>query len=400
MEIIDVEIGKVKPYERNPRNNKEAVEKVANSIKEFGFKQPIVVDADNVIIAGHTRLLAAKKLGLDKVPVVVAKDLTPEQVRMYRLADNKVAEFAEWNMDLLKSELDALADQFNVGDFGFAEMLDSEPTGDDDDFDSEKAMEDIKEPITQPGDVWILGKHRLICGDSCDEATIKKLLKDEKVDLYLTDPPYNVAYKGGTGLTIENDSMDEDKFLAFLTDAFVAADSVLKPGGAFYIWHPFCEVMNFHSAICNVPGWMAKQYLLWVKDRFTLGRQDYQWCHEPCWYGWKEGAGHYFINDRTKSTVLEFDKPSANKVHPTMKPVELFEELILNSSKEGENVLDSFGGSGTTIIACEKQKRRGFCCELDPKYADVICLRYLNLTGTKPVLERDGEIVENVEFSA
>lgn len=390
MEIIDVEIGRVKPYERNPRNNKEAVEKVANSIKEFGFKQPIVVDADNVIIAGHTRLLAAKKLGLDKVPVVVAKDLTPEQVRMYRLADNKVAEFAEWNMDLLKGELEALDGAFDFSDFGFGDIFADEPTGDDDDFDSEEAAENIVEPITRPGDIWKLGRHRLICGDSCDEATVKKLLDGKQVDLYLTDPPYNVAYKGGTGLTIQNDSMDSDSFLAFLTDAFVAADSVMKPGCAFYVWHPSCEVMNFHTAICNVPGWMAKQYLLWVKDRFTLGRQDYQWAHEPCWYGWKEGAGHYFIDDRTKSTILEFPKPAANKVHPTMKPVELWEELINNSSKEGENVFDSFGGSGTTIVAAEKTKRTGFCCELDPKYCDVIVQRYENLTGTKAELIREG----------
>lgn len=210
-------------------------------------------------------------------------------------------------------------------------------------------------------------------------------MNGKQVDLYLTDPPYNVAYKGGTGLTIQNDSMDEGAFLTFLTDAFAAADSVLKPGGAFYVWHPSCEVMNFHTAICNVPGWMAKQYLLWVKDRFTLGRQDYQWCHEPCWYGWKEGAGHYFTDDRTKSTVLEFPKPSANKVHPTMKPVELFQELILNSSREYENVLDSFGGSGTTIIACEQSNRVGFSCELDPKYADVIVKRYINLCGADKV---------------
>lgn len=389
MEIKELEIGLVKPYEKNPRNNKDAVEKVANSIREFGFKQPIVVDADNVIIAGHTRLLAAKKLGMDKVPVLVAQDLSPEQVRMYRLADNKVAEFSEWNMDLLKGELGELGDAFDLSAFGFGDMMDDEPTGNDDDFDSDATAEEIKDPVTRPGDVWKLGRHRLICGDSCSEETIKKLLDGEKVDLYLTDPPYNVAYKGGTGLTIQNDSMDEDSFLAFLTDAFVAADSVLKEGGAFYIWHPSCEVMNFHQAICNVPGWMAKQYLLWVKDRFTLGRQDYQWSHEPCWYGWKEGAGHYFIDDRTKSTVLEFDKPSQNKVHPTMKPVELFEELINNSSREGENVMDSFGGSGTTIIACEKTKRRGFCSELDPKYCDVICERYKNLTGTEPELVKE-----------
>lgn len=392
MEIIDVEIGKVKPYERNPRNNKEAVEKVANSIKEFGFKQPIVVDADNVIIAGHTRLLAAKKLGLDKVPVVVAKDLTPEQVRMYRLADNKVAEFAEWDMDLLKGELEALDGAFNLDDFGFSDLgIDDAPTGDDDDFDSEKAVEDIEQPIVEPGDVWILGRHRLLCGDSCNEDNIKKLLNGATVDLYLTYPPYNVAYKGGTGMTIENDNMDSEAFLAFLTDAFAAADSVMKPGCPFYIWHASCEVFNFYSACYNIPGWMPKEYLIWVKDRFTLGRQDYQWRHEPCIYGWKEGAGHYFIDDRKQSTVLEFDKPVKNGIHPTMKPVELFELQVNNSSKKGENVLDSFGGSGTTIIACEKTGRNGYSCELDPKYAQAIILRWQNLTGKDAVLESTGD---------
>ncbi|MCF0223807.1 MAG: ParB N-terminal domain-containing protein [Fibrobacter sp.] len=386
MEIIDVEIGKVKPYERNPRNNKEAVEKVANSIKEFGFKQPIVVDSENVIIAGHTRLLAAKKLGMDKVPVVFANDLTPEQVRMYRLADNKVAEFSEWDIDLLKAELQSLDGSFNFADFGFGDFFCNEPTGDDSDFDVDDAMQSIVDPVTQLGDIWKLGRHRLICGDSCDESTVKRLLDGNMVDLYLTDPPYNVAYKGSTGLTIENDNMDSDSFLAFLTDAFVAADSVMKKGCPFYVWHPSCEVMNFLNAICNVPGWMQKQYLIWAKDNFTLGRQDYQWAHEPCWYGWKDGAAHYFIDDRTKSTVLEFPKPRANKVHPTMKPVELWEEIINNSCREGEIVFDSFGGSGTTIIAAENTRRTGFCCELDPKYCDVIVQRFENLTGTKAEL--------------
>ena len=384
MEIREFGIDEIKPYEKNPRKNEDSVKFVANSIKEFGFKVPIVIDADNVIVAGHTRWKAAKQLGLKKVPCIKADDLSEEKIKAYRLADNKVGEFSQWDMDLLGDELKDLGDVFDMGDFGFFDPMDDDaPTGDDDDFDVDKELENIEEPITQPGDLWLLGRHRLICGDSCDEATIKRLC-------------------GGTGMTIENDNMDSASFLAFLTDAFAAADSVMKPGCAFYIWHSSSEVMNFRQAIDNVPGWMAKQYLLWVKDRFTLGRSDYQQRHEPCWYGWKEGAAHYFIDDRKQSTVLEFEKPSVNKIHPTMKPVELWERQIENSSRPGENVLDSFGGSGTTIIACEKQGRTGFASELDPKYANAIILRYINLHGNSKnvrLLKPDGTEVPYDEIA-
>lgn len=403
MEIREFGIDEIKPYEKNPRKNEDSVKFVANSIKEFGFKVPIVIDSDNVIVAGHTRWKAAKQLGLERVPCIKADDLSPAQIKAFRLADNKVGEFSQWDMDLLGDELKDLGDVFDMGDFGFFDPMDDDaPTGDDDDFDVDKELENIEEPITQPGDLWLLGRHRLIVGDSCDEATIKRLCGDAQIDLYLTDPPYNVAYKGGTGMTIENDNMDSASFLAFLTDAFAAADSVMKPGCAFYIWHSSSEVMNFRQAIDNIPGWMAKQYLLWVKDRFTLGRSDYQQRHEPCWYGWKEGAAHYFIDDRKQSTVLEFEKPSVNKIHPTMKPVELWERQIENSSRPGENVLDSFGGSGTTIIACEKQGRTGFASELDPKYANAIILRYINLHGNSKnvrLLKPDGTEVPYDEIA-
>lgn len=391
-QIREFGIDELKPYEKNPRRNDESVQYVANSIKEFGFKVPIVIDMENVIVAGHTRYKAAKKLGLSKVPCIVADDLTEAQIKAFRLADNKVGEFSEWDMDLLGSELGDLSNifDFDMSAFGFLPNVD-EPTGDDDDFDVDKVTEEIVTPVSEPGDLFVLGRHRLLCGDSCDEASIRRLCGDSKIDLYLTDPPYNVNYKGGTEqkLTIQNDNMSSENFLAFLTDAFVAADSVLKPGGAFYIWHAFCEVVNFCNAIKNVPGWMPKEYLIWVKNNFTLGRQDYQWRHEPCWYGWKDGAAHYFIDDRKQSTVLEFDKPTQNKSHPTMKPVELFELQIGNSSREGENVLDSFGGSGTTIIACEKTGRHGFSSELDPKYCDVIVERWINLTKKEAYLLKD-----------
>lgn len=389
MQIREIPINDIKPYEKNPRKNEESVKFVANSIKEFGFKVPIILDSDNVIVAGHTRWKAAKQLGLETVPCIDADDLSPEKIKAFRLADNKVGEYSTWDLDLLAEELKDLEIDIDMSDFGFLDDLNVEtPTGDDDDFDAEDALNDIEEPITQPGDIWILGRHRLICGDSCDEATIKRLCGESEIDLYLTDPPYNVAYKGGTDkqLTIQNDNMDSDAFLAFLTDAFAAADSVMKPGCTIYIWHASAEVFNFYQAMYNIPGWMPKQYLLWVKDRFTLGRQDYQWKHEPCIYGWKEGAAHYFINDRKQSTILEFDKPNRNGDHPTMKPVELFERLVENSSRPGECVLDSFGGSGTTMVACEKLGRKAYLCELDPKYCDVIIKRYENLTGKKAEL--------------
>lgn len=403
MEFREFGIDEIKPYEKNPRKNEDSVKFVANSIKEFGFNVPIVIDADNVIVAGHTRWKAAKQLGLEKVPCIKKDDLSPAQIKAFRLADNKVGEFSQWDMDLLGDELKDLGDVFDMGDFGFFDPIaDDAPTGDDDDFDPDKELDNIDNPVSQPGDLWLLGRHRLICGDSCDEATIQRLCGDSQIDLYLTDPPYNVAYKGGTGLTIENDNMDSASFLAFLTDAYAAADSVMKPGCAFYIWHASCEVGNFYQAMLNIPGWMPKQYLLWVKDSFTLGRQDYQWKHEPCWYGWKDGAAHYFVDDRKQSTVLEFDKPKRNGEHPTMKPVELFEKLVENSSRPGENVMDSFGGSGTTMVACEKLGRKAFLCELDPKYADVIVRRYINLHGNSKdvrLLKPDGTEVPYDEIA-
>lgn len=391
-QIREFGLAELKPYEKNPRRNDASVEYVANSIKEFGFKVPIVIDRDGVIVAGHTRYKAAKKLGMEKVPCIVADDLSEAQIKAFRLADNKVGEFSEWDLNLLGSELGDLSNIFNfdMADFGFLPDADLVPAGDDDEFDADAVAGSIEDPVTELGDLFVLGGHRLICGDSV-------------MDLYLTDPPYNVNYTGFTKdkLTIQNDSMDSSQFLAFLTDAFVAADSVLKPGAAFYIWHASSEVRNFADAITNIPGWMFKEYLVWVKDKFTLGRQDYQWRHEPCWYGWKEGSAHYFINDRTQSTVLEFDKPQRNGEHPTMKPVELFELQVNNSSRAGENVLDSFGGSGTTIIACEKTGRHGFSAELDPKYCDVIVERWMNLSKKEAfLLKADGTKVPWSELKA
>ena len=392
MEIVMRNTEDLQAYEYNPRNNDNAVDVVAESIKEFGFKVPIIIDREGTIIAGHTRLRAAKQLEIREVPCIVADDLTPEQIKAFRLADNKTAEFAEWDFDLLEKELAELtAFDVDMSAFGFDESLfenfDINNALDiDDEFDAEKEAAEIKEPITREGDVWQLGKHRLICGDSTNGDTIKNLMDGKEADLLLTDPPYNVAYEGATQekLTIKNDNMSDTAFYEFLKDAFTSADNVMREGAGFYIWHADSEGLNFRKA-CNFAGWKIRQCLIWAKNAIVLGRQDYQWKHEPCLYGWKEGAAHYFIEDRTQSTILEYDKPLRNGEHPTMKPLSMISRLVYNSSRKGDIVLDMFGGSGTTLIACEELDRICYMSELDPIYCDVIIKRWEEFTGEKAV---------------
>lgn len=392
MEIVMRNTEDLQAYEYNPRNNDNAVDVVAESIKEFGFKVPIIIDREGTIIAGHTRLRAAKQLEIREVPCIVADDLTPEQIKAFRLADNKTAEFSEWDFDLLEKELAELtAFDVDMSAFGFDESLfenfDVNNALDiDDEFDAEKEAAEIKEPITREGDVWQLGKHRLICGDSTNGETIKSLMDGKEADLLLTDPPYNVAYEGATQekLTIKNDNMSDTAFYEFLKDAFTSADNVMREGAGFYIWHADSEGLNFRKA-CNFAGWKIRQCLIWAKNAIVLGRQDYQWKHEPCLYGWKEGAAHYFIEDRTQSTILEYDKPLRNGEHPTMKPLSMISRLVYNSSRKGDIVLDMFGGSGTTLIACEELDRICYMSELDPIYCDVIIKRWEEFTGEKAV---------------
>ena len=374
-------IDTVKPYIYNPRVNDQAVDAVARSIEEFGFRSPIVVDESKTIINGHTRLKAAKQLGLEQVPVLVADDLTEEQVRAFRLADNKTAELAEWDDDMLEEEL-SLLDDIDMSEFGFEEIVEELEVEEDEGFDDELP----KEPRAQVGDVYKLGGSRLVCGDSLDPKTYELLCEGEEMDLYLTDPPYNIAYEGKTAeaLTIENDDMSDEDFRTFLFEAFTAAGDVMKPGASFYIWHAESEKYNFVGA-CNDVDWTIRQTLIWNKNQFTLGRQDYQWKHEPCLYGWKPGASHNWYGGYSETTVLDFNKPNKNIEHPTMKPIELFAYLIKNSTKQGDNVLDNFGGSGTTIMACEQLDRHAFVIELDPKYVDVIINRWEEYTGEKAV---------------
>lgn len=383
MDIINIALKDLKPYENNPRKNDDAVKYVAESIKEFGFKVPIVIDKNNVIVAGHTRYKAAKKLKMSEVPCIIADDLTDEQIKAFRLADNKVAEKAEWDFDLLNAELDDIID-LDMELFGFEDALQD---------DAEEAVEDEfevelpAEPKSKLGDIYQLGNNRLMCGDSTVLEDVEKLMGGEQADMLLTDPPYNVNYEGKTKdkLKIKNDQMGNDNFRQFLTDAFSNADMVMKPGAVFYIWHADREGYNFRGA-CFDAGWTVRQCLIWNKNSMVMGRQDYKWKHEPCLYGWKEGAGHLWASDRKQTTVINFDKPTRNDMHPTMKPIPLFDYQIKNNTKGGDVVLDLFGGSGTTIMACEQNGRRGYSMEYDPRYVDVIVDRWEKFTGAKAVL--------------
>lgn len=384
MNVQQVKIEKVKPYDKNPRKNKAAVDYVANSIKEFGFQQPIVVDKDMVVIAGHTRLKAAKKLKLKEVPVVIADNLTEEQVKAYRLADNKTAEKAEWDFDLLTDELLSLQElDFDMEQFGFDfDFSEDEEAVEDDNWEADVP----EEPISKRGDIWVLGRHRLMCGDSTDAADVALLMDGNKADMLLTDPPYNVDYTGKASeletRKIENDKMEDSAFQDFLTSAFENAAENMKAGGVFYIWHADSEGLNFRVA-CKKAGFQVRQCLIWNKNAMVMGRQDYQWKHEPCLYGWKDGASHLWASDRKQTTVLEFEKPQKNNLHPTMKPIKLFDYQIKNNTKGDDIVLDLFGGSGTTIMAAEQNGRRGFVMEYDPKFVDVIVDRWEQFTGMK-----------------
>lgn len=379
------------PYENNPRDNEAAVSGVAASIRRFGFRSPILIDRDGVIVCGHTRYLAAQSLGLTEVPCVQLSDLTEEQVKAFRLADNKVAEKATWDEDLLFEELSAIEMDMTV--FGF-----ETPTVKEDNFSEPPP----KKPVSQRGDVWLLGRHRLMVGDSTDARDVRTLMDGALADALVTDPPYNVDYEGGTGKKIMNDAMPDERFRAFLTDAFVAADAVMKPGAVFYIWHADSEGFNFREA-CRAAGWTVRQCLAWVKNAPVLGRQDYQWKHEPCLFGWKNGAQPLWVSDGSvPTTLLHFKKPARSADPPTMKPVLLFDKLIQTNTRMGDIVLDTFGGSGTTLIAVEQNGRIGYTMELDPGYADVIVRRYTELVGTdaEVFLLRGGQRIRRRELEA
>lgn len=411
LKIFQKNVTDLIPYVNNPRNNAAAVDAVASSIAEFGFNVPIVLDKNNIIVTGHTRLLAAKKLGLESVPCIIADHLTDAQIKAFRLADNRVAELATWDTELLDQELAELAEiDFNMSAFGF-----EEPEADPDDVDEcepeEEAAEE-EEATTKRGQIWRLGRHYLMCGDSTDMDDVARLMAGELADLLLTDPPYNVGYEGGTDehMTILNDKMDDDKFYNFLLSAFKNAMAVMKDGAPFYIWYAAGESRSFFNAQKD-SGLKLSEVLQWVKNVFTLGHYDYHWATESCLYGWKEGAPHYFVSERNHINVIQDDlnidkmtreqlqetcrmlldvintnalrenKPARNDQHPTMKPVKLFAKQIVNSSRKGDKILDLFAGSGTTIMACEQLDRTAYAMELDPIYCDRIIKRWEAQTG-------------------
>jgi DNA modification methylase len=387
VQIEQIGIATLIPFAKNSRTHSDAqVAQIAASIREFGFTNPVLIDEANGIIAGHGRVLAARKLKLTEVPCIRLAYLTDAQKRAYVIADNKLALNAGWDEAMLKLELaDLKALDFDLDLTGFdTDEIDAllAEKGTEGLTDPDDTPEPPVEPVTRLGDVWVCGQHRVMCGSSLEMTAMERLCGDQRVDMLLTDPPYNVAYTGKTkdALTIQNDSMSDEAFRTFLRDAFVTADAMLKPGAVFYIWHADSEGYNFRGA-CKDAGWQVRQCLIWQKNSMVMGRQDYHWQHEPCLYGWKDGAGHLWASDRKQTTLLEFDRPSRSEDHPTMKPVALFEYQLLNNTKGGDIVLDSFGGSGTTLLAAEKNGRVARIMELDPKYCDVIVKRWEDFTG-------------------
>lgn len=393
MDIVLKKIADIRPYENNPRKNDDAVKYVAESIKSFGFKVPIVIDKNGVIVAGHTRYKAAKKLNYTEVPCIVADDLTDEQIKAFRLADNKVAEKAEWDFELLECELDELFD-FDMTVFGFDEEEEEEkkPEIYEDDYE----IEPPEEPKAKRGDIYKLGNHRLMCGDSTSIEDVERLMAGEKASMGFTDPPWNVNYgavkegnaQGYRPRTILNDFMGTEDFKEFMNKAFASLNFAMKDGAMTYVVMSAQEWGNMMLTLAqNNYHWSST--IIWNKDSLVLSRKDYHTKYEPIWYGWKEGTRLCPLEDRKQSDVWDIPRPKKSEEHPTMKPVELVARALTNSSKKGDIVIDLFGGSGTTLIASEQTDR---CCrmmELDPKYVDVIVNRWEQLTGEKAELIND-----------
>ena len=392
MKIVYKKVNDLIPYINNSRtHSEEQVNQIVASINEFGFTNPILIDEKDNIIAGHGRLLASKKLKMEEVPCIVLSGLTEAQKKAYIIADNKMALNAGWDDELLKIELENLKELdfdleltgFNVDELDDILGTEEEKEVVEDDFE----VEVPEEPKAKLGDIYQLGSHFLMCGDSTNENDVSKLVGEQKMDLLITDPPYNVDYTGKTkeAMKIQNDKMENNVFHDFLVKAFSNAYNFLKDGGAFYCWYASKEVVNFHTALED-SGFTVKQELIWNKNSMVMGRQDYQWKHEPCLYGWKETSSHAWYSDRKQTTIINWDRPSKADLHPTMKPIGLFDYQIKNSSKAGDNILDLFGGSGTTIMACEQNNRNAYTMEYDPKYVDVIIKRWEEFTGKKAVL--------------
>ena len=377
-----VPIDKLVPYINNARTHSpEQITKLRASLREFGFINPVIIDKEYGVIAGHGRLEAAKAEGFDQVPCVLADHLTEAQKKAYILADNRMAMDAGWDEELLRIEIEALqAEAFDVGLTGFdedelADLFSDGADVEEDDFNEDEELE--KEPFVEPGDVWLIGRHRLICGDSTKAEDVARLMDGKKANMCVTDPPYNCAYQGGTGMTIMNDKWtDAQKFYHFLLDAFKNIYDNLADGGAFYCFHSDAEKVNFFNATVDA-GFHYSTTCIWVKNSLVLGRMDYQMRHEPVIYAFKDTAKHKFYGDRKQTTVWEFDRPTKSKLHPTSKTIPLVAYPIRMSSLENSIVLDLFGGSGSTLMAADQLNRTAFLMELDPRYASAIVRRYV-----------------------
>lgn len=383
------------PYAANSRTHSEAqIAQIAASIKEFGWTNPILIDGDNTIIAGHGRLLAARKLGMEEVPIICLDHLTKAQQRALVIADNQLALNAGWDMDMLSAEIESLKlEDFDLGLLGFNDaflddLLEDEPT--DGLTDEDAVPEAPEQPKTVLGDVWVLGNHRLMCGDSTSIDAVEKLMDGQQANMLHTDPPYGVDYEG-----VPNDHLKDAQLEKFLVDALTNAHAVLHPGSNVYVWHADITAFEFISAF-RLSGFKQARpsTIQWVKPSLTMSQGDYHSQNEPCLFGWKEGSGRVRVKDRKQTTIWHCDRTTEAKVHPTMKPVELCQRAIENSSVANCIVLDLFGGSGSTLIACEKTNRHARLMELDPKYCDVIIKRWQDFTGQKAIHADTGEMFD------
>ena len=385
MQLVD--INRLIPYVNNARTHSpEQITKLRSSLREFGFINPVIIDKDFNVLAGHGRLMAAKAEGITEVPCVFAEHLTEAQKKAYIINDNRSALDAGWDDELLKVEMEALQDMgFDLSMTGFDtdeldELFKNEDDSEvkDDDFDLTAALE--KASFVERGDIWTVGKHRLMCGDATSADDVNALMGDTKANLILTDPPYGVSFKSASGLTIQNDSIKDEEFYTFLLNAFKCMAEHLESGGAAYVFHADTEGLNFRRAFVDA-GFHLAGCCIWVKDSLVLGRSDYQWQHEPVLYGFLQNGKHKWFSDRKQTTIWNFDKPKRNANHPTSKPLDLLSYPIGNSTQENAVVIDTFGGSGSTMMACEQMNRVCFMMELDPKYASVILRRYVEDTG-------------------
>ena len=408
-----VDINKLVPYANNARtHNKEQILKLRSSLREFGFVNPVIIDQEYNVLAGHGRIMAAKEEGIAEVPCVYADHLTEAQKKAYILADNRMALDAGWDEELLSVEMQELQELgFDLSMTGFDEKeltdllgVDADGVAKEDDFDLSAALE--KAAFVQRGDIWTVGRHKLMCGDATSAEDVSALMGDTKANLILTDPPYGVSFKSASGLTIQNDSMKNEEFYTFLLASFQNMVTHLEKGGSAYVFHADTEGLNFRKAFIDA-GFHLAGCCIWVKDSLVLGRSDYQWQHEPVLYGFMQNGKHHWYSDRKQTTIWHFDKPKRNANHPTSKPLDLLGYPIGNSTQENGVVMDTFGGSGSTLMACEQMNRTCYTMELDEKYASVILRRYVEDTGNADgvYVIRDGkqiaysELVKEVELS-